>query len=87
VVPLQILTVWVVLSSFNQFFNALLDYQGRASRRARNFILTIILAIGLNLVLIPRFGAVGAALSTTAAFLPYVVLNMFEVREIFKIET
>jgi O-antigen/teichoic acid export membrane protein len=84
VLPLQILTVWVVLSSFNQFFNALLDYQGRASRRARNFVLTIFLAVGLNLVLIPHFGAVGAALSTTVSFLPYVVLNVFEVREIFK---
>ncbi|HUF39127.1 MAG TPA: oligosaccharide flippase family protein [Anaerolineales bacterium] len=84
VLPLQILTLWVVLSSFNMFFNALLDYQGRAARRARNFILTIFLTIALNLVLIPRFGAAGAAIATTVSFLPYVVLNLLEVREIFE---
>jgi O-antigen/teichoic acid export membrane protein len=84
VLPLQILTVWLVLTSFNMFFNALLDYQGRASRRARNFLLTIVLTVGLNLVLIPRFGAVGAAVSTTVSFAPYVILNLIEVREIFR---
>ena len=83
VLPLQILTVWLVMTSFNMFYNALLDYQGRATRRARNFLLTIFLTIGLNFILIPRFGAVGAAVSTTVSFIPYVVLNLLETREIF----
>jgi O-antigen/teichoic acid export membrane protein len=64
------------------FFNALLDYQGRATRRARNFLFTIVLTVLLNLYLIPRFGAVGAAVSTTVSFAPYVILNVLEVREV-----
>ena len=82
--PLQILTVWIVLTTFNMFFNALLDYQGRATRRAVNFLFTMIATVGLNLVLIPRWGAVGAAVSTSAAYAPYVILNGMEVRRLFR---
>lgn len=82
VLPLQILTFWFVLTSFNMFLNALLDYQGRANRRAINFMLTIAVTIGLNLYLIPRYGAVGAAISTTVAYSPYVLFNWLEVRSV-----
>ena len=84
VLPLQILTLWIVMTSFNMFTNALLDYQGRANRRAVNFIITMAATIGLNLFLIPRFGATGAALSTTIAYVPYLVLNWVEAAGIFR---
>ncbi len=83
VLPLQILTVWIVLTSFNMFFNALLDYQGLALRRAINFLWTIGATVLLNLYLIPRFGAVGAAFSTSLAYGPYVILNGLEARRVF----
>ena len=82
VLPLQILMGWVVMTSFNMFFNALLDYQGRACRRAVNFLATMIATVSLNLLLIPRYGAAGAAISTTLAYAPYVLLNGFEARRI-----
>ncbi len=83
VLPLQILTLWFVLTSFNMFLNALLDYQGRAVRRAVNFVITMAFTIGLNLYLIPRYGAVGAAISTTVAYTPFFLLNWLEVRKVF----
>lgn len=83
VLPLQILTVWIVLSSFNIFLNQFLDYQGRAARRALNFSLTIAATVALNWLLIPQFGAAGAAFSTTVSYVPYVALNYLEVRQIF----
>ena len=86
VLPLQILSVWVVMTAFNIFLNALLDYQGRATRRAWNYLLTMVASIGLNLFLIPRFGAVGAASATTLAFLPYFFLNILEARKVFHSE-
>ena len=83
VLPLQILTAWIVMTSFNIFFNALLDYRGLARRRALNFLLTLAATVGLNLVLIPRYGALGAALSTSLAYAPYLVLNGLEARRVF----
>jgi O-antigen/teichoic acid export membrane protein len=84
VLPLQILTVWIVLTSFNMFFNALLDYQGLARRRAFNFTWTIAATVLLNLYMIPRYGAVGAAISTSLAYGPYVILNGLEARRVFE---
>ena len=84
VLPLQILTIWIVMSSYNIFYNALLDYRGLARRRAVNFLLTLAATVGLNLVLIPRYGALGAAISTSVAYAPYLVLNALEARNVFR---
>lgn len=84
VLPLQILTLWILMNTFNVFFNIFLDYQGLARRRALNFSLTMIATIGLNFLLIPPFGAVGAALSTTVAYTPYIILNGLEVRKVLR---
>jgi O-antigen/teichoic acid export membrane protein len=84
VLPLQILTFWIVMSAFNIYFNALLDYQGHANRRALNFSLTMVGTVVLNLLLIPRFGAVGAATSITISYIPYVIFNWLELRRIFR---
>jgi O-antigen/teichoic acid export membrane protein len=83
VLPLQILSVWILMSSYNIFLNQFLDYQGLARRRAINFLLTIAATIGLNWLFIPALGAVGAALSTTLAYIPYVVLNSLQVKKVW----
>ncbi len=83
VLPLQILTIWILMSTYNIFFNQLLDYQGRARRRAVNFSITMAATVILNLLLIPRYGATGAAISTTVAYFPYLLLNWLEVRSLF----
>ncbi len=82
ILPLQILSLYVLIFTFAVFFNQLLDYQGLAKLRAINLIISMFLNIGLNYYLIPIYGAVGAAISTSIAYLPYFVLNFIEVRKV-----
>jgi O-antigen/teichoic acid export membrane protein len=84
VLPLQILTVYLITFSFSVFLNAFLDYQGKAKKRAINISFSVVLNIILNYLLIPRYGATGAAIATTTSYLPYVVLNWFEVRKFLR---
>jgi len=84
VLPLRILTFYLLAFSISIILNNFLDYTGRARKRATNISITIILNIFLNFILIPRYGAVGAAISTSVSYLPYVILNWFEVKKIFR---
>lgn len=82
VLPLQILTVYLVCFSFSVFLSTFLDYQGLAKKRAINLVISMGLNIVLNLVLIPTHGAVGAAIATSISYLPYVFLNWIEVQKV-----
>lgn len=83
VLPLQILSIRLLISTSITFANSFLDYQGAANKRAINFSISILCDVLLNLYLIPRYGAVGAAIATTVSYIPYLVLNMLEVRRLF----
>ena len=82
VLPLRILTVYLLCFSFSIFLGSFLDYQGLAKKRAINLFIATILNITLNFILIPHFGAVGAATATSVSYLPYIVLNWLEVRRL-----
>jgi len=82
VLPLQILTLYLICYSFSIFLSSFLDYRGLAKKRAINLFIATVLNITLNFILIPKFGAVGAATATSISYLPYVILNWFEVRKI-----
>ena len=82
VLPLRILTVYLLCFSFSIFLGSFLDYQGLAKKRAINLFIATILNITLNFILIPHFGAVGAATATSVSYLPYIVLNWLEVRKL-----
>lgn len=84
VLPLQILTIYLVSFSFSIFLSTFLDYQGLAKKRAFNLSVSMVLNIILNLILIPEYGAVGAAMATSVSYLPYIFLNWMEVRGVFK---
>lgn len=81
--PLQILSLRLLISTSIIFANSFLDYQGAAKKRAFNFSISILCDVLLNLYLIPRYGAIGAAVATTVSYIPYLVLNMLEVRRLF----
>lgn len=81
---LQILSIWLFFVSFNIYFDTLLDYQKKAFKRAWNFFFAICANIILNILLIPQFAAVGAALGTTISYFIYIILNFLEVRNIFR---
>ncbi|KAF5423987.1 MAG: Membrane protein involved in the export of O-antigen and teichoic acid [Candidatus Methanocomedens sp.] len=85
VLPLQILTIYLVGFSFSIFLSTFLDYQGLAKKRAVNLSVSMVLNIVLNLILIPDYGAVGAAIATSISYLPYIFLNWIEVRGVLKV--
>lgn len=81
VLPLQILTVYLVCFSFSVFLSSFLDYRGLAQKRAINLSITMVLNIILNFILIPTYGAIGAAAATSISYLPYILLNYIEVKK------
>jgi O-antigen/teichoic acid export membrane protein len=82
VFPLQILTIFLVSRSFLIFLNQFLDYQGLAKKRFFNSLISMVLNIILNMLLIPKYGAVGASIATSIAYTPYVILNWLEVQKV-----
>jgi len=81
--PLRILTAYLVFYSFSVLLSSFLNYQGRAAKRAVSLGACMLFNIALNVLLIPAYGAVGAAVATTVSFFPYTVLNAIEVRKVF----
>lgn len=82
VFPLQILVVYLLCTTFSTPLGSFLNYRGLATKRAINMSVMIFLNIILNLLLIPQHGAIGAAIGTSASFIPYLLLNWFEVRKV-----
>jgi O-antigen/teichoic acid export membrane protein len=87
VFPLQMLTIFLVSRSFLIFLTQFLDYQGLAMKRLVYSIVSMILNVILNLLLIPKYGAVGASIATSIAYLPYVILCWLEVKKILELKS
>jgi O-antigen/teichoic acid export membrane protein len=83
--PLRILSLWLPAASTNVLLNGFMDYRTMAGRRALHFALGLGLNVGLNMLLIPRFGATGAAWATLLASIPYYALNAFAVFQQFRL--
>lgn len=74
---IQILSAFVVLQALDKITNDGLDFLGRARARAISKGGTSILNFGLNLLLIPVIGIVGAAISTVIGFAIMVLVNVY----------
>ncbi len=83
-IPMRLLTPFIFYLSVSRVFTGILDYRGRAWMRAAYLALSVLLNFALNLVLIPRFGAAGAATATSLAYLPYAVLSWWDMRRLLK---
>ncbi|THE62917.1 flippase [Salinadaptatus halalkaliphilus] len=77
VVVLQVLAGFMVLQAITNLTSDSLDYLGRARSRAIAKGATSIANFGLNLVLIPTIGVVGAAIATVATHTVYVAVNLY----------
>ncbi len=80
VIPALLLLPYLVQVSYSVFLSFFLDYQGKASKRAVNLIVSVFANIVLNLILIPKYGPSGASIATSVSYFPYVLLNWLEVR-------
>jgi O-antigen/teichoic acid export membrane protein len=82
--PLMLLAPYLVMLSYSVFLSSFLDYRGLATKRAINLSFTMILNVTINYLLIPKYGAIGAAIATSASYIPYFVLNWLEVKKELK---
>ncbi len=74
---IQILAGFVVLQSITNLTSDSLDYLGRARHRAIAKGATSIANFGLNILLIPTIGVIGAAIATVATHTVYVAVNVY----------
>lgn len=68
------LAPYYVIYSTSNFFAIFLDFQGRAKIRGICYCTVIVLNLLLNFLLIPKYGAIGAAVATFLALVPYAFL-------------
>jgi len=69
--------LYIVAIAVASFASLSLDYMGYAKLRAVAVSISAVLNIGVNLLLIPRFGIVGAAIATQVTYTPLVVIYVF----------
>ena len=73
---LQVLSLFVLLQALMQVTSTALDFLGRARIRAIVKGVTAVANVILNLVLIPQFGVVGAAVATVFTYSIYTGANL-----------
>ncbi|MFP8955927.1 flippase [Natrialbaceae archaeon A-CW3] len=76
---LQVLCLFIVLQAITNLTSDSLDYLGRARERAIAKGGTAMANFGLNIVLIPTIGVVGAAIATVITHSIYVAVNLYVV--------
>ena len=72
---LKLLIPFLIAVSFVPFVDVFLDYQGQVRRRTKNYLLALVLNVVLNILLIPKYGAIGAACATSLSIVPCLILN------------
>lgn len=80
---LQVLGLYAILQSITRITSNGLDFLGRARERAIAKGGTAVLNVGLNLVLIPVIGVVGAALATVITYSLYTFANVYIIHQEF----
>jgi O-antigen/teichoic acid export membrane protein len=80
---LLVLIPFVVFNAATIFSGNLMLYRGLAWQRLANVGVTITANVFLNLLLIPIWGAVGAAAASSLAYLPYCLLNLRAADKVF----
>ena len=71
---LKYLVPYYVMYVISNFFATFLDFQGKAKTRSICYCTVVVLNLILNLLFIPKFGAIGAAVATSLSLVPYIVL-------------
>jgi O-antigen/teichoic acid export membrane protein len=72
----QVFAGFVLVNAVNKITTDGLDYLGRARTRAVAKVATATANAGLNVALIPAYGALGAAAATVATYTAYTALNV-----------
>lgn len=83
VLVLQVLAFYAVLQSITKLTSNGLDFLGRARDRAIVKGVTAVINVGLNIVLIPTIGVVGAAVATIITYSLYTAANVYIIHQEF----
>lgn len=83
VLVIQVLSLYAILQSVTKVTSNSLDFLGRARDRAIVKGITSILNVGLNILLIPTIGVVGAAIATVMTYSLYTLANVYIVHQEF----
>lgn len=81
---LAVLVVGQILNSVTGPLGVMIDMSGRSKLTLLNSALHLILQIGLCLLLIPKYGVLGAAIAKTASIVFLRVIRLIQVHLIFK---
>lgn len=81
---LKYLVPYYLMYSIATFFGTFLDFQGEAKIRSICYCTVVGLNLFLNLLLIPRLGAVGAAVATSLSLVPYTFLVIIATVKVFR---
>ena len=74
VIPvLKMLTFYYGLYGVSTFYATFLDFQNKAKTRSLYYFSIIIINLLLNFLLIPKYGAKGATISTIVSLIPYTI--------------
>ncbi|PSP92871.1 flippase [Halobacteriales archaeon QS_4_62_28] len=84
---LQIFSIFVVFRALDTTTSDALDFLGRARSRAIAKGGSAVCNVVLNLLLIPRFGVIGAAVATVLTYGAYVGLELFVIADELPINT
>ncbi|MCI8972005.1 MAG: flippase [Lachnospiraceae bacterium] len=81
---LLLLIPYYFLYCMSSLYANFLDFMGHAKTRALWFSTVIGINLTFNYLLIPKYGAIGAAVATTVSLIPYAVFCLYAVWTIFK---
>jgi len=83
--PLLALIPFAIFNAATIYSGNLMVYRGLAWQRSINVALTVLANVLLNWWLIPMWGAIGAAIASSIAYLPYCILNLRAAHKAFAI--
>lgn len=81
---LKYLVPYYVMYSVSNFFAVFLEFQGKAKIRSLCYCTVILLNLILNLIFIPNWGGIGAALATSLSLVPYTILVIMSSVGVFR---
>ena len=84
---MQVLAPFAILQSITKVTSNGLDFLGRAKDRAVVKGVTAVLNVGLNILLIPMLGVIGAAIATVITYFLYTASNVYIIHSEFNLRT
>jgi len=81
----QLFSLFILVRAVHKITGSGLDYLGLARIRAIARTTTALGNVGLNVLLIPRYGAVGAGLATVTTYTLYTLVNVYYIHREFSL--